>query len=158
MLLSIYYGIKDSPGRQKAFWFTVAGVCLLMIAREMSWGRVFFPLAETEMGPSFTRMKNLTYGKLVEKGIGVFFFLLVVGLCIFTPWKKLFKVPLPLAYMVLFFLCLIVGRLGELGIIISDPPQGQVLEEGSELIAYFLIVRVIQYYWRALRTPIRENK
>ena len=125
--------------------FFAAGLFLTAL-RELSWGRVFFPVGMEKLGAVFVSMADYEYR------IPVYIFLAIYGAAMlfilirFVPVKKILLSPQPLAAFAVMILALIFSYVGEHGYFLGKA-QGQILEEFNELILY-LILPAINFYYR----------
>ncbi len=123
-------------------WLTTRGLFLLLIGRELSWGRVFFQTKMTE--------SQIPHNTLINVFLGVFITLLVIGVIFTIPWKAiLFKVPVPWTYFILILIGVIFSLIGDHGWIFSGY-RGETLEELGELSFYFLLDIMTLYYYHYL--------
>ena len=68
-----------AKGNLRSMWSGVGGVFFLMIGRELSWGRVFFPTGVVEeTGPQFVAMRDIPGHLLIHAAI----FAVIVGIII----------------------------------------------------------------------------
>jgi len=73
-----YFGLFSTP------------IWLLLIGRELSWGRVFFPLGVNASGPYFPPLSALWYGSAVYPAITIILFFWVFALLKY----RLYMIPL----------------------------------------------------------------
>lgn len=73
-----------------SFGLFTTPIWLILIGRELSWGRVFFPLGIDANGPYFPALKQLWYGPAVYPIITI----LLLGWILAIIKYKLYKIPL----------------------------------------------------------------
>lgn len=74
------------------FWTWAAPAWLVLIGRELSWGRVLFPAGYDENGPYFTLLADLRFGYLVHPIVITLILLWLVNVIRY----RLYKAPLRL--------------------------------------------------------------
>lgn len=145
VLMSFHFYKNSLSDKVKALWLSIAAFFAILIGRELSWGRVFFQTKMTDLGPEFIPMRQIPHHMLIQAII----LLLIIGVifCLIRniPWGEVIQVPLPVMYIALLMCNIILALLGDRGLIINEI-QGQVVEELSELMAYFLMVKIVYYY------------
>lgn len=112
---------------------------LLMIGRELSWGRVFYPSGFNPVtGPSFLSLSDLPYGAIVNPLLAV-----IIVVWLFAVIKYgLYKIPhtllkekhFPVSELVITILALVAAQLGEKQLHLP------VMEEFDECLAYFGLI------------------
>ena len=137
---------SPSPAAQMIWFqrFFAAGL-FLMALRELSWGRVFFPIKMKALGPTFVAMADYEYRIPVYIFLAVYIALMLFILIRFVPVKKIFLSRQPLAAFAVIFIALLLNYVGEHGYFIGKA-YGQVLEELNELI-FYLTLPVISFYY-----------
>lgn len=122
---------------------------LLMMARELSWGRVFFPTGRvTEMGPEFISMSSIPGYNVINFCIGVYILAIAVFLYKTVDWKKFFKIPVPAAPVIIAAVALGGQLLSEKCFFdFLTHSRCQIAEELFEAIIYFEFLGTIQYYY-----------
>lgn len=123
---------------------------LLMIGRELSWGRVFYPNGfDAVNGPSFVALAELPYGAIVNPMLAV-----VIAVWLFAvikydlykiPYKLLRKKRFPLGELIISLLSLTVSVLCEKKFHLP------VMEEFVECIAYLGLIVTAYYTKKALK-------
>jgi hypothetical protein len=122
---------------------------LLIIGRELSWGRVFYPSGfDAVNGPSFFTLTQLPYGWLVHPLLAV---IIVVWLYIAIKYA-LYKIPyelikerqFPVIELIITVLAFIVADLGEHKLHLQN------MEEFDECLAYLGLILVAYYVKVAL--------
>lgn len=131
-------------------WLTVSGVFLLLMCRELSWGRVFFQIKMTEEGPKFILMSQVPYHMFINAFLGIFIVMLIIGAIKTIPWRIIiFKVPVPKIPWGLIFLGVVFSIIGDHGWIFAGY-QGETIEELAELLFYFWAIMLTIYYYHCL--------
>lgn len=130
-----------SNGHHKSacFLFWASPLWLLMIGRELSWGRVFYPNGfDAVNGPSFVSLTQLPYGAIVNPMLAV-----VIVIWLFAVIRYgLYKVPyqllkekcFPVSELAISILALAVAGFGEKMLHLP------VMEEFDECIAYLGLI------------------
>lgn len=133
--------------RSKFKWFQrffAAGLFLIAF-RELSWGRVFFPVGMETLGPVFVDMADYEYRIPVYIFLAAYVSAMIFMLIRFVPVKKLLKGSQPLAAFAVIIVAAVVSSVGDHGWLIGKA-QGQIMEEFNELIVYAtLIVAGLHY-------------
>ena len=120
-----------------------------MAFRELSWGRVFYPIGMEETGAVFIPMSDFPWRIEVHVLIVAVILFLVVFMLRNLPLKRMFHCRLPFLVIFLMLLAVIFSYIGDHGMIIGKL-QGQVVEEFNELAFYVLIFALCTHYHREL--------
>ena len=139
----------------KAFFNLVIMVLILMIAREISYGRVIFGAIDGQPN-AFYRWSDYKYGFLVNYIIGIYIAIMIL----YAFFKKIYldvfvilrKVKMPFWSVFFCGLCTIGQVLGE-GIL-----ENTVLEETSEMVLYTIISVLVVYYAKKLNKTIHPKQ
>lgn len=125
------------------FYIASIIIYVLMIARELSWGRVFYPIGVNSNGEQvFVKVYELWYGAVVYPIVGILILvaLILLGMYFYQSRKHGICWHIPL-YEFLFFVvmsvlsqCVFDRGLFSLG------DYNQLLEESCEIIAYISLV------------------
>lgn len=112
---------------------------LLMIGRELSWGRVFFPSGfDAVSGPTFVSLTELPYGALVNPlltVIIVFWLFVVIKYRLYRiPYELLKTKNFPIYELLIVILALLVAGFGEKKL------HMPVMEEFDECVAYLGLI------------------
>ncbi|MBS5581507.1 MAG: hypothetical protein U0M19_01260 [Caecibacter sp.] len=140
IILSLYFfcSSKKLPKRLHYLWLAVAGYFLILLGRELSWGRVFFPRHITEHGPTFIAMHEVPHYLLILGGITTIILIILITLTFLIPWKQIFlEIPFPKSAFILLVFAIIFATLGDKGVI-TGTIIDQTIEEMLELLVYFL--------------------
>lgn len=124
--------------------FFAAGLILTAL-RELSWGRVFFPIGMEALGPVFVAMTDYKYRVQAHIFIAAYVVTMLFILIRFVPVKKILLGRQPLAVFAVLILAAGFSYIGDHGYFI-DKACGQVLEELNELIFYVTLPIVNFYY------------
>lgn len=126
----------------------VTDIFLLMVGRELSWGRVFLtPTEVTDMGPCFPSMKTLAYWPVVYLCIGLLMLKILYNFYREIDWKFYLQKPIPLGFLVIIFISVIMHYLGEHNMIYGlTHGQSQIYEEIAELVIYINLLYLTLYY------------
>lgn len=138
--------------KHKPFFNFVAMFIILMIAREISYGRVFYGAIEGKPN-EFYQLSDYKYGFLVNYVV----FAYIVAMFLYGFLNKIYldalriltKVKMPFWSVIGCAICTICQILGEKTL------ENTVLEETAELILYTLIAVMIYYYCKKLKRPTR---
>lgn len=129
-------------------WYAVSGSFLLMMGRELSWGRVFFPtgLMDDE-GPAFIDMADVPYHYLIHLLIFLVIVAVAYGLWKYRVFHLLIKERVPLTAALIIVMSVVIERISELhGFAGYTKPQAEVVEELAELVCYVEFWRCTLYY------------
>ena len=126
--------------------FFAAGLILIAF-RELSWGRVFFPIAMEAFGPVFIDMADYEYRTLVYVFLAAYISAMLFILIRFVPVKKILSSRQPVAAFALMIMAALFSSIGDHGWLIGKA-HGQILEEFNELILYMTLPVVGLYYCR----------
>ncbi|SEJ10451.1 hypothetical protein SAMN05660742_103173 [Propionispira arboris] len=150
VFMSFYFYIEDLSSQGKKLWASIGAFFVMLAGRELSWGRVLFQTKLTPSGPELIAMNQLPHSNIIQ-GIILLFILSVISALIYNiPWDNVITIPLPIMYLTLGLSSFILSAIGEHHWLLS-PKQGQTVEELSELLAYFMIVKIVKYYAASLK-------
>ncbi len=150
LIIPIFFALKVKS--HKALFNFAAMFLILMIGREISYGRVFFGAIEGQPD-GFYQWSDYKYGFLANYIVAIY----IVFMFLYGLFNKIYlDIPLILRKIRLPFwsvfgcaLCTFAQILGE-GIL-----HNTVLEETAELVLYTIIATLVIYYYRRLKRPIR---
>ena len=133
--------------RSRMKWFQIffAMGLVLMALRELSWGRVFFPIDFEELGAVFVTMAEYKYRVHVYAFLVVYISAMIFILIRFVPIKKILRGRQPIAAFAVMILAIAFNYIGEHGFFIGKA-CGQILEELNELIFYVTLIVAGLYY------------
>ncbi|WP_371374865.1 hypothetical protein [Sporomusa aerivorans] len=121
-------------------------VWLIMMGRELSWGRVFFdPVAIGSDGPAFPSIHEIWYGSFVYPILTVIVFCTLIGLWRNFEWEHMkSKLCISMIDGSLLIAAAIASQLVfERNVILLLQPYSQLLEELSELIVYWCMISIL---------------
>ena len=158
ILAALLILIYRSPAAQMIWFqrFFAAGL-VLMALRELSWGRVFFPIKMKTLGPIFVAMADYEYRIAVYVFLAVYIAMMLFILIRFVPVKRIFMSRQPLAAFAVIFIALSFNYVGEHGYFIGKA-CGQVLEELNELIFYLTLPVISFYYVWQQKNPSKSTR
>lgn len=137
--------LESKVPQLKLFHGFCAALILFLVMRELSWGRVFFPVGMSEAGPIFVSMDNWDFGVPVRIFRAIYGAALLAVLVKFLPLKKLLLGRQPVALILLFVMAVALNYIGERGFIIGKA-RGQILEELNKLVIYLNLPAACLYY------------
>lgn len=126
--------------RAARFWVWATPAWLFFIGRELSWGRVFFPVGVGEKGPYFTPMADLRFGYLVHPIIIVLILLWLINIIRYG----IYKVPFSLMLEKLFPVSelVITAAAFACSLYAAKYVRFPLMEESIETAAYLGLVAV----------------
>ena len=142
--------------RPRSEWlqrFLAAGF-VLMALRELSWGRVFFPIGMEKFGAVFVPMTDYEYRVPVYVFIAVYGLIMLFVLIRFVPVRRILFGRQPLAAFAVIAVAFGFNYIGDHGWILGKG-NGQILEELNELIFYLTFPLVVQYWLWQQKNPSR---
>jgi len=132
--------------QMRNLWLWSILVWLLMVGRELSWGRVFFdPVSTGSGGPMFPSIRAVWYGQYVYPVLTLVIITTLIGLWRNFNWGNM-KENLCISAVdgILLILAAIASQLiFERNVILILQPYSQVLEEWSELMVYWCMVSMV---------------
>lgn len=153
VLLCLYFGIKnkkEDEGGYRELWFWASGVFLMLLGRELSWGRVFFPVDYGAEGPVFISIKALYPGIPVHETIAVCGVILFYFMFKVVPFRKiLLEVPIPMGMLSLAFVLSFISWIADRGLI-TKIENFQLVEEMCEVGIYTALMSLAYYYYDSL--------
>lgn len=146
LILSAVF-ILSVRSRMKWFQRFCAAGFVLMALRELSWGRVFFPIGMEQFGAVFVTMVDYPYRIPVYIFLTVYIAAMLIILIRFVPVRKILLGRQPLAAFGVIGIALTLNYIGEHGWLLGKG-NGQILEELNELIFYLTLPAVALYWLR----------
>ena len=132
----------------RGLWLGGSAYFLLLLGRELSWGRVFLQKAMTSSGPVFVSMHDLPHSEIVYGMIAVAVLLTGWSLAVYMPWSSLFeKMPVPALSLLLMIAAAVFASLGDKGFLLGGDFD-EILEEEMELLVYLLNIHWVHWYDR----------
>lgn len=132
-------------------WPPCAGIFLILAARELSWGRVFFVREYSTTGePILIASSEMPFHTAIHAVVGFLSVFCLYCLIRFVPWKRIFhEIPFPWFHFLGIILCIIFVTLGDHHSLFHTL-RDQQIEELSELLMYALLGHAAWYYHRQL--------
>lgn len=125
--------------------FYVASIIIyiLMIGRELSWGRVFYPIGMDKNGEQiFVKVHELWYGSVVYPMVGILILivLILLGVYFYQSRRQGICWYIPLGEFLFFIVTSILGQFVFDRGLVQFGDYNQLLEESCEIIAYISLV------------------
>ena len=139
---SVDYQIAD-------FHLWCAIFMFFMSFRELSWGRVFYPIGMEATGPVFVDMSNFAWRIEVYVIMVAVILFLTVFMLRNLPLKRMLHCRLPFLIIFAMIIAIAFSYIGDHGMIFGKL-QGQIVEEFGELAFYMLIPALCIHYHREL--------
>ncbi|WP_312518594.1 hypothetical protein [Anaerospora sp.] len=119
--------------------FSALPLWLLMIGRELSWGRVFYPSGfDPVEGPIFLSLAQLPYGAIVNPLLAIIILVWLFAVIKYgvykIPYQLLKEQRFPASELVIAVLALVIAGIGEKQLHLP------VMEEFDECIAYLGLI------------------
>lgn len=151
VVLCIVLFRKTAGQKFHLIWVSGAGYFLLLLGREMSWGRIFFQTGMDQHGPTFIAMNAIPGHQYIHGGISIYTAAVLVSLIWLVPWKKLFhELPFPKLGFVILVLSAILAACGDKGLLFHSHLDGNI-EELAELLAYMLQGGFAAWYYKQFK-------
>ncbi|WP_455781597.1 hypothetical protein [Megamonas funiformis] len=125
--------------------FYVASIIIyiLMIGRELSWGRVFYPIGMDKNGEQiFVKVHELWYGSVVYPMVGILILivLILLGVYFYQSRRQGICWYIPLGEFLFFIVTSILGQFVFDRGLVQFGNYNQLLEESCEIIAYIVLI------------------
>lgn len=125
--------------------FYVASIIIyiLMIGRELSWGRVFYPIGMDKNGEQiFVKVHELWYGSVVYLIVGILILivLILLGVYFYQSRRQGICWYIPLGEFLFFIVTSILGQCVFDRGLVQFGNYNQLLEESCEIIAYIALI------------------
>lgn len=125
--------------------FYVASIIIyiLMIGRELSWGRVFYPIGMDKNGEQiFVKVHELWYGSVVYPIVGILILiaLILLGVYFYQSRRQGICWYIPLGEFLFFIVTSILSQCVFDRGLVQFGNYNQLLEESCEIIAYIALV------------------
>lgn len=125
--------------------FYVASIIIyiLMIGRELSWGRVFYPIGIDKNGEQiFVKVHELWYGSVVYPIVGILILiaLILLGVYFYQSRRQGICWYIPLGEFLFFIVISILGQCVFDRGLVQFGNYNQLLEESCEIIAYIALI------------------
>lgn len=153
LLLGGIYNViltKRSVDRQiESFHIWCAALLAFMAVRELSWGRVFYPIAMEKTGPVFVDMSDYLWQIEAYIFIVLYISILLIYILRNLPIVRMLRCRLPLLIIVTMIIAVAFSYVGDHGMLVGKL-KGQIAEEFGELAFYTLIPALCIHYHREL--------
>lgn len=125
--------------------FYVASIIIyiLMIGRELSWGRVFYPIGMDKNGEQiFVKVHELWYGSVVYPIVGILILIALILLVVYFYQSRRQGICwyIPLGEFLFFIVTSILSQCVFDRSLVQFGNYNQLLEESCEIIAYIALV------------------
>lgn len=125
--------------------FYVASIIIyiLMIGRELSWGRVFYPIGMDKNGEQiFVKVHELWYGSVVYPMVGILILIVLILLVVYFYQSRRQGICwyIPLGEFLFFIVTSILGQCVFDRGLVQFGNYNQLLEESCEIIAYIALI------------------
>lgn len=125
--------------------FYVASIIIyiLMIGRELSWGRVFYPIGMDKNGEQiFVKVHELWYGSVVYPMVGILILIALILLVVYFYQSRRQGICwyIPLGEFLFFIVTSILGQCVFDRGLVQFGNYNQLLEESCEIIAYIALI------------------
>ncbi len=142
---------EDIPAARFLMW--AVPLWVLMIGRELSWGRVFYPSGFHAIdGPSFLPLSQLPYGAFVNPLIAVIIVVWLYGVIKYglykVPYTLVKEHKFPVTALVITIFAFVSAELGEKHLHLQN------MEEFDECFAYLGLILTAYCVKNALRKSI----
>ena len=125
------------------FYIASIIIYILMIGRELSWGRVFYPIDMDKNGEQiFVKVHELWYGSVVYPMVGILILivLILLGVYFYQSRRQGICWYIPLGEFLFFIVTSILGQFVFDRGLVQFGNYNQLLEESCEIIAYIALV------------------
>ena len=148
LCLSALFSLSFSSPQLRKMSRAICSIYILMIGRELSWGRVFLtPTEITALGPEFPPMKSFVLYPILYFFIGLT--LLGIAYTIYKNFKisRFLMVSIPRESILVLLTGITLQIAAEhLHIGVFQGARGQIIEEFSELVVYLEMMHLLLYY------------
>ena len=142
--------VQRSRNRQiEDFHIWCAVLMIFMSFRELSWGRVFYPIDVEKTGPVFVAMSDFTWKNEVHVIMAIIILFLLVFMFKRLPIMRMLHSKIPFLIVFLMIVAAVFSYVGDYGIVVGKL-HGQIVEEFGELAFYVLIPALCIHYNREL--------
>lgn len=125
------------------FYIASIIIYILMIGRELSWGRVFYPIGIDNNGEQiFIKVQDLWYSPVVYPIIGILTLiaLILLGIYFYQSRRQGICWYIPLGEFLFFIVTSILGQCVFDRGLVQFGNYNQLLEESCEIIAYIALI------------------
>lgn len=166
-VMTVKWSISGSSS-ERWLWLSAAVLFLVALGRELSWGRVFYPMAWTDNGPEFPGIHEVWFGAYVPWFLSAMAILFCIAVwrgrsLIVTLYKEHYGNRTLLIYLAIFIGGLVLGEtIFERDVISLWSAYHQNLEEMAELCSYWsaiaLVFRVKELVCAKVETSLIKGK
>lgn len=143
-LITMFYKImKINIKKVKNFYLACGIFYMVMIARELSFGRVFYPIGIDKNGEQiFVKVHELWYGSVVYPMVGILILivLILLGVYFYQSRRQGICWYIPLGEFLFFIVTSILGQFVFDRGLVQFGNYNQLLEESCEIIAYIALI------------------
>lgn len=133
-----------------ASYLAICGYFLLLLGRELSWGRVFMLKSVGAHGPIFVSMHELMYHTCIEAAIGAYMLVIAWALWRYVQWAVVLeRKHFPGHVFAVCCAAAVVAALGDKGFFFNAD-YSELVEEFAELLVY--AIQGYFLYWYVRRT------
>lgn len=158
IILSIYKIVHTSKFNN--FYISCSIFYFVMILRELSWGRVFYPIGLKNNGEKiYMSIHDIWYGPIVYPLITLLIILAIILLikCYVYCHHKNIIWHIPINYLIIFAALMIISQsIFEKELITAFIQYNQTLEETTEILAYVSLV-CFTYNWKFKNFYLRSD-
>lgn len=141
MIIAWVYAHRMKDLQNRRFWKWIVPIMMLLIGRELSWGRVFYPVQTASGQIEFLSKNQLWFGPMVNPLIAVLIISFVIAVFRFKLYQVFVRLwkqhRFPTLHFVLVVTYLFISLIFEKHLHINNYV---VMEELSELMAYLCFV------------------
>ena len=116
-----------------------------MAFRELSWGRVFYPIDMEDNGPVFISMSDYAWKLEVHVIIVITILFLLIFMLRNLPLSRIFDCHIPYFTIFAMIIAVLFSYVGDHGMLVGKL-QGQIIEEMGELAFYLLAFSLCIHY------------
>lgn len=136
--VSVYIWFRTKGKTAHTSYLAISGYFLLLLGRELSWGRVFMLKSVGVHGPVFVSMHELMYHTCIEVLIGTYTLAVIWSLWRYVQWRAVLQWKyFPKHVFVVFCAAAVIASLGDKGFFLNTD-YSELVEEFAELLVYLL--------------------
>lgn len=141
-------------------WLCLTPCWLLCILRELSWGRVFYPIFLGVHAPEFIPLQQLPYGYLVKPLVAVIIVVTLIAIYRTDPVTYIRQTKLPFLDFATLLLAALIADVCDKNLLSALQPYHQLMEEWAELTAYWSMVSIsaVTSFTKSSHFPIKPAK
>lgn len=151
LLIGVAYNlcVARNSSYPKVF-YTAAAFLFLLCMRELSYGRVFFPISAPGMPPEFVDMKDFPFHTEIYIFLGIYMLLLLYSMVKYIPWKKILDKQRPTGFFIMAVICALMSTAGDHAWMLEGS-EGETMEELAELLMYTTFLHMSIWYKNILK-------